>query len=308
MTSYLFWAIAVTCLLPQIPAGVGLLLGIAFALTLGNPDPARTKLLSQKFLACAVVGLGASMNLLHVGEVGLAGVRYTLVGIAGTLVLGAILARAFRVAPNVGLLLSVGTAICGGSAIAAVAAVVRPKDEETSVSLATVFLLNASALFLFPFVGKQLVLSPVEFGLWSALAIHDTSSVVGAAIQFGGEAVDVATTVKLARALWILPIALFFAFYLKQGSAGKVKRPWFIVGFVLAAALVTFVPALREAGEWVAYGAKRLMVVTLFLIGAGLSRAAIAKVGWRPFALGIVLWIVVASLSLIGIRAGWVHL
>jgi len=304
----LFFVVSAACLLPFVPVWAGLVVGAIWALTLGNPMPHFTRPAAKKLLAWSIVGLGAGMNLEVVARAGLSGVSYTFLGIFGTLALGWVLARAFAVPKQLGFLVSVGTAICGGSAIAAVAAVLDPPEDETSLALATVFLLNACGLLLFPMLGHSFGLDPRQFGLWSALAIHDTSSVVGAAMQYGGEALEVATTVKLARALWIVPLALGIAALRRNSGAKKITFPWFIVGFLLAAALVTYVPALKPAGEVLAWIAKRLMVVTLFWIGLGFSSSAIKKVGLRPIALGVALWVIVGSLSLLAIRGGWIHL
>jgi uncharacterized integral membrane protein (TIGR00698 family) len=213
----------------------------------------------------------------------------------------------------VGALISVGTAICGGSAIAAMVPVLRPKEHEASVALATVFLLNALALFVFPAVGHAVHLSDSQFGLWAALAIHDTSSVVGAAVAWGGKAVDIATTIKLARALWIVPLTLAAGVWQARRSGplasenpekAKAKRPWFILGFIVAAALVTYVPLLQPAGRFVQACAKQALVVTLFFIGAGLTRASLRAVGARPLVLGVSLWVLVAGASLLAIASG----
>jgi uncharacterized integral membrane protein (TIGR00698 family) len=248
------------------------------------------------------------MDLGVVGRVGLHGIGYTVAGIAITLTVGRLFGRALGTDANTSLLLSVGTAICGGSAIAAVAPVVRAKPHEISVSLAAVFLLNATALIIFPALGHTLGLSESQFGLWAALAIHDTSSVVGAASQYGARALEIATTVKLARALWIIPIALALAGLERRRSAqvaaGKPARPWFILGFIAAAALVTWVPALKPAGQLVATGARRSLVLTLFLIGSGLDRKAVRAVGVRPLAQALALWAVVGSLTLGAITLG----
>lgn len=306
-----FCVLAVSCLFPGVPSWAALLGGICFALQFGNPFAARTKVLAPRLLALSIIGLGAGMDLGVIGKVGASGVGYTIVGIVLTLLVGQILGTWLTVTRNTRLLVSVGTAICGGSAIAAAAAVIRPREEETSISLATVFLLNASALLLFPLIGQLSGLSPTQFGLWSALAIHDTSSVVGAAIQYSPASVDVATTVKLARALWIIPLTLGIGFFWRsetvpEGPKTPLKRPWFILWFLLAAALVTWIPELRPAGAWVSLAAKRLMVVTLFLIGAGLTKSALQKVGWRPFALGVLLWFVVGTATFLSIQRGWI--
>jgi len=218
------------------------------------------------------------MNLRIVIMAGLHGLGYTVLSIGFTVALGLWLARRFRVGRNTGLLVTIGTAICGGSAIAAVAPVIQAEEHDVSVALATVFLLNAVALFLFPPIGHAVGLSQDAFGLWSALAIHDTSSVVGAGLAYGPRALEVATTVKLARALWIVPVSLAIGFCWKRKDAsgvagrGKARKPWFILGFLVAAALATYVPVLHAPGQILARVAKQGLVLTLFLIGANLTR------------------------------------
>jgi uncharacterized integral membrane protein (TIGR00698 family) len=307
-------ALALACLWPAVPGWAALLAGMALALLLGNPFPAQTRALTPRLLSLSVVGLGAGMDLVKVAKAGAAGFAYTAAGLALALGLGWLLGRALRVARDTSVLLSVGTAICGGSAIAAVAPVIRAQDEEVSLALATVFLLNATALLVFPPIGHALGLGERPFGLWAALAIHDTSSVVGAASGYGPEALLVATTTKLARALWIVPVAfgiglLYARLHLFEGEAGhaKARRPWFILGFLAMAALVTFVPATRPAGAWVNAAAKRCLVLTLFLLGCGLSREALKRVGPRPFLQGLLLWICVGAGSLGAIRLGWIR-
>ncbi len=318
MARILLPLLALASLWPSVPSWAALLVGILLALALGNPYAARTKALTPRLLSLSVVGLGAGMDLVKVAKAGLAGFAYTAAGLALALALGWALGRALKVARDTSVLLSVGTAICGGSAIAAVAPVIRAKDEEVSMALATVFLLNATALVIFPMVGHGLHLAERPFGLWAALAIHDTSSVVGAASGYGAEALLVATTTKLARALWIVPVAFGIGLaYARLGAfdgeavdahgRAKAKRPWFILGFLAMAALVTFVPALRPAGDWVNSAAKRSLVLTLFLLGCGLSREALKRVGPRPFVQGLLLWICVGAGSLGAIRLGWIH-
>jgi uncharacterized integral membrane protein (TIGR00698 family) len=319
MARFLIPLIALLCLLPDIPlvhyhaipGWLGLIAGTGMALTLGNPHQAHTKPWTSRLLAWSVMGLGAAMNLKTVAVVGMHGFGYTLVGIASTLTMGFLFTRWIGVGRNTGILISVGTAICGGSAIAAAAPVLRAEDEDTSVALGTVFLLNASALLLFPFIGHALGMQERAFGLWSALAIHDTSSVVGAAASYGPDALTVAATTKLARALWIVPLTLGLGFWVMRkgehvGSV-KAKRPWFILGFLGAAALVTFLPALKPAGLLVSALAKRSLVLTLFLLGLGISRQALRKVGLKPFLLGLLLWFVVGGGTLAALQLGWIR-
>jgi len=303
--------VAVLTLLPWVSAGAALLAGIAVSFTLGNPWPTRTRPLAQKALTWSVMGLGAGMNLAVIGRVGLHGFVYTAIGIATAFVLGTFLGRRLRVDRDISLLITVGTAICGGSAIAAVAPAIRAKDHEVSMALVTVFLLNAIALFLFPPIGHALHLSQDTFGLWCALAIHDTSSVVGAASQYGERALEVATAAKLARALWIVPVTFVIATVRARtagpeaAGTGAAKRPWFILGFLAAAALVTFLPALHDVGMVVSSGAHRLLAVTLYLMGLGLSRAALKSLGVRPLIMAVTLWFVLASVTLGAIHFGW---
>ena len=296
-------------LAPFTPAAAALVGGALLALTLGNPLQGRTRAWSQRLLPLSVVGLGADMNLRMVAKAGLHGLGYTALSLVIVLALGWWLARLLKVERDAGLLISVGTAICGGSAIAAVAPVLRAKEHEITVALATVFLLNAAALVLFPTIGHAFGLSQEAFGLWSALAIHDTSSVVGAGLAYGPRALEVATTVKLARALWIVPLTLAIGWLVaRRGEtapdAPPLKKPWFIGGFLVMAALVTFVPALQGPGHLVAIAARRMLVLTLFLIGAGLSREALRRVGLRPLLQGLLLWLIVGSLGLGAVKLG----
>jgi uncharacterized integral membrane protein (TIGR00698 family) len=302
--------LAVAAVLPFVPPAAALVTGVAVALALGNPWLTRTRKLAPLLLGIAVMGLGAAADLGVVGRVGLRGIGYTAVGISLTFLAGLLLARVFAVEEDTALLVTVGTAICGGSAIAAVAPAIKAKSESISVALATVFLLNAVALVVFPPLGRLVGLDESRFGLFAALAIHDTSSVVGAATAYGPKAVEVATTVKLARALWIVPVALVigWARARRTGEPGRsaAKLPWFLVGFVLMAAIVTSFPALRPAGLAVAAGAKRVLVVTLFLIGTSLTRDALKRVGLRPIVLGVALWILAASATLAALEARWI--
>lgn len=286
-------------------APAALILGVTLALTVGNRWPKQTKTLQTYLLQGSVVGLGFGLNLSVLAKVGVAGLGQTLVGLGGALGLTWVLAKVLKTDPITSLLVGVGTAICGGSAIAAVAPAIGAKSHQTSVALGIVFLLNGVALLLFPAVGHLVHLAPADFGLWSALAIHDTSSVVGASMQFGPEALAVGTTVKLARALWILPVAAIAAKVVKhEGGDGKRTYPWFILFFVGAAALVTVVPALAPLGKQVAAFAKFGLVASLFFVGFGVSREALKQVGARPAALGVLLWLLIGSATLAAIMAG----
>jgi len=312
--------LAVLCVIPSVPAlgwhavptWLALVAGVVVTLIFQNPWTARTKALTPQLLAASVVGLGAAMDLRTVAVVGLQGFGYTFAGITGTLVLGGLIGSFLAVRRATGMLVAVGTAICGGSAIAAAAPVIGAGEEDTGAALGIVFLLNASALLVFPAIGHALGLSQHSFGLWAALAIHDTSSVVGASAAYGSEALMVATTTKLARALWIVPVTLGLGAVIARERhtavvKPKAKRPWFILGFLAAATLVTFVPSLQPAGRIVAAMAQRALVLTLFLLGLGLSRATVAKVGARPFVMGVTLWALVGSATLGAILLGWIR-
>ncbi|AKV03302.1 Putative membrane protein YeiH [Labilithrix luteola] len=304
---------ALAALLPWVSPVVALLGGIAVALSVDNPWPSRTRALAQRTLAWSVIGLGAGMNLAVVGRVGIQGLGYTAIGIGSALLLGTLLGRRLGVSRDSSLLVTVGTAICGGSAIAAVAPAIRAKEDDVSIALVTVFVLNAVALVVFPFVGHRFHLGQDAFGLWCALAIHDTSSVVGAASQYGERALEVATAAKLARALWIVPVSFGVAMLRARtvadpasGARPSPKRPWFIAGFLASAALVTFVPALAPAGRMVAFAAHRLLAATLFLVGLGLTRPALRRLGVRPLLQGVALWLTLATATLAAIVMGLV--
>jgi uncharacterized integral membrane protein (TIGR00698 family) len=299
---------ALACLTPWVPSFAALLAGIAIAVAFGNPYSPLTAKYTNLLLQWSVIGLGAGMNLITVAHVGLHGIGYTIVGISLTLLTGFALAKVLKLERDAGILISVGTAICGGSAIAAVAPTLRAKSSSISLALGTVFTLNAVALVIFPPLGHWLALSQTQFGLWSALAIHDTSSVVGATLQYGAEALQIGTTVKLARALWIVPltVAASYRFADKSGAGkGKAKRPWFILGFVIAAAIVTFIPAAQPIGHLVETVANRTLVLTLFLIGANLTVGTLKTVGVKPLVLGVALWLLAGSATLAAILMGW---
>jgi uncharacterized integral membrane protein (TIGR00698 family) len=295
-------------LLGLLSSSAALVSGIALGVLLGNPLVSRTRSLTSRLLALSVMGLGAGMDLRVVGRVGLHGIGYTVVGITVALSVGLFLGRALHTERNTSMLLSAGTAICGGSAIAALAPVLDAEQHQVSVALGVVFLLNAIALVLFPPIGHLLDLSQVQFGLWSALAIHDTSSVVGSTLQYGRQALEVGTTVKLTRALWIVPLTFAVGIAVARGarerSGHRPKRPWFILGFLIAAALATYVPALHPAAGAVSEVARRTLVATLFLIGANLTRDTLRTVGVRPLVQGVTLWAVVGTGTLGAILTG----
>jgi len=292
------------CFTPWMSSSIALVLGISLAMTLGNPFLEKTQKATSQLLAIAIVGLGCGMNLQTVARVGIEGIGYTITGIVLTLFLGFFLGKLFKVPRDTSLLISTGTAICGGSAIAAVASAIRPKNEEVTISLATVFCLNAIGLILFPPLGHWFGLDQNQFGLWSALAIHDTSSVVGSTLQYGELALKVGTTVKLARALWIVPLTILVAWKYSKDKPGKMKKPWFILGFLGTATLMTYLPALNELGHGIEWVAKRLMVLTLFLIGANLNQKTLKAVGLRPLLMGLMLWGGVGTAVLLAIMVG----
>ncbi|RTQ49345.1 putative sulfate exporter family transporter [Hymenobacter gummosus] len=294
-----FGLVLLFCLTPWASPPLALALGLAVALLIGNPFPAQSKQYTAKLLQWSVVGLGFGMNAHQALKAGQEGLLFSIVSIFGTLTLGYFVGRWLGITRKTSHLIASGTAICGGSAIAAVGPVVKASDEEMSMALGTVFVLNAVALFLFPLIGEALSLTPHQFGLWAAIAIHDTSSVVGAASHYGpgDEALQVATTVKLARALWIIPVALLTAVLFRTPGT-KVKLPYFILGFVGAMLLVSFVPALQPMGPWMVKLAKIGLTVTLFLIGAGLSTKVLKAVGPKPFLQGVLLWLVISAASL----------
>lgn len=293
-----FVLLLLACLTPWASPPLALALGLVLAQTLGNPFAARTKKATAKLLQFSVIGLGFGMNAHAAVQAGRTGLLFTVLSIVGTLGLGYVVGRALGLSRHVTHLISCGTAICGGSAIAAVGPVLRAKDDEMSVALATVFVLNAVALFAFPPIGHALAMTQNEFGLWCAIAIHDTSSVVGAAAAYGDQALQVATTIKLARALWIIPVALGTALLFRQKDV-KVKVPYFILGFIAAMLLNTYLPAyvprVHETGQILVKLAKMGLTVTLFFIGAGLSVQAIKAVGPKPYLLGVLLWLTIST-------------
>lgn len=305
-TKIVFFAGLILCASGLVSPPLALAIGLAYGFTFQNADSPAGKNLTKYLLQASVVGLGFGMNLHEVVHAGRSGFVYTAVGITFSMILGLTLGRLLGVGDTSSLLISVGTAICGGSAIAAVGPIANASEEEMAVSLATIFILNSIALLIFPTIGWALHLSQTQFGLWSALAIHDTSSVVGAAAKYGTIALAVGTTVKLARALWIVPVSVATA-VLKKTKA-RIQWPWFILFFCLAAVANTYLPALAPAYPVLSKLGKLGLTATLFLIGTGLSKKTLQRVGVRPLVQGIALWAVVALSSLALIRWGWIRI
>lgn len=297
----LFFAFAVGSVF--VSPALALFAGIVLALTLGNPFPAFSKKCSKYLLQVAVVGLGFGMNLFESLEAGREGIIFTLVSVVGVMLVGCLLGRAMGIIPKLSYLISSGTAICGGSAIAAVAPVVKADDDETSMSLAVIFMLNSIALFIFPPLGQLIGLDQQQFGTWAAIAIHDTSSVVGAAAAYGEEALKVATTVKLTRALWIIPLSIvsIFIFTRKKGEKTRISIPWFIFLFILAMLVNTYVNIPELLSKGISIASHKALSVTLFLIGTGLSVESIRKTGFKPVLLGVLLWAIISVASLIAV-------
>lgn len=295
--------------------GIAVLAGIIFSVSWGNPFAQYTSKMTSNLLGATIVGMGFGMNLIAVLRSGANGFLYTFIGIAMGIALGVALGKMLKVSKNAAYLVSVGTSICGGSAIAAAAPVLKAKAHDIALASATVFLLNAVALWIFPMIGNALGFDQVEFGYWAALGIHDTSSVVGAAMAYGEEALEVGTTVKLARALWIVPVTLFLSWFAVEKEEGEDKKfklrvPWFIPYFILASAVVTFVPmwlpctseVIGFCGSLIKNISKFLMITTLFLIGANLDRNKLKELGLRPVIQGLILWIILASVWCLAIH------
>lgn len=291
-----YWLCAIGSL--WVSPAVALFMGIAIALTIGAPYAKSNKKVSKYLLQAAVVGLGFGMNLHSALAAGKEGMLFTIVSVVGVMIVGVVLGRVLKVNPKNAYLISSGTAICGGSAIAAVAPIIDADDNDTSLALATIFILNAVALFIFPPIGQALDLTQQQFGTWAAIAIHDTSSVVGAGAAYGEEALQVATTIKLTRALWIFPLALV-SILLFRSKGKKVAIPWFIFLFIVAMVANTYLSIPQEITRTIVVLSKKALSVTLFLIGCGLSLGAIKKVGAKPLILGVVLWVVISVTTLL---------
>lgn len=281
---------------------VALFLGLLFALLCGQAYPKFNKKCSKKLLQYSVIGLGFGMNLQDSLQSGKEGMAFTIISVIGTMIIGWFIGRkVLKVNRDTSYLISSGTAICGGSAIAAVGPVLKAKDTEMSVALGTIFILNAIALFIFPVIGHALNMDQTQFGTWAAIAIHDTSSVVGAGAAYGEEALKVATTIKLTRALWIIPLALVTSFIFKV-KGQKISIPWFILFFVLAMIFNTYVLSLSETGtmigSFINSFARKSLTITLFFIGASLSTSVLKAVGLKPLIQGVMLWLVISVSTL----------
>ena len=278
---------------------VVLFIGLVFALLCGQAYPTFNKNVSKKLLQYSVIGLGFGMNLQASLASGKEGMLFTIISVVGTLLIGMFIGcKILKLNRNTSYLISSGTAICGGSAIAAVGPIIKAKDTDMSMALATVFILNAIGLFLFPVLGHWLDLSQQDFGTWAAIAIHDTSSVVGAGAAYGEEALQVATTIKLTRALWIIPLALVTSVIFRS-EGKKISIPWFILFFIVAMLINTYLLAdFPQIGKFIAGIARKGLIITMFFIGASLSVDVIKSVGIRPLLQGVLLWIIISAASL----------
>jgi uncharacterized integral membrane protein (TIGR00698 family) len=285
------------CLMPFVSPAIALLMGLVIAQFTGHPYLHLNHQATHWLLQASVVGLGFGMNVHSALQAGKQGILFTVVSITGTLVFGYLMGKWLNVEKKTSFLISSGTAICGGSAIAAISPVIKAEEKQISVALGCVFILNSIALFIFPVIGHYFNLSQSQFGLWCAIAIHDTSSVVGAASKYGPQALEVATTVKLARALWIVPVS-FISTFIFSNKNKKISIPYFIGLFILVMVANTYLPFVKVISPAMTSIAKAGLTLTLFLIGAGLSRKVLASVGVKPLIQGIVLWIIISSAAL----------
>lgn len=299
----LLFLLIIICSLPFIRPDIGLLLGFAFAIIIGNPWYHKTDAWGKILLQISVVGLGFNLNVKNVLSTGGKALWFTIASIALTMFVGIFIGRLLRTSKKTSILITAGTAICGGSAIAAMSPVIKAKSQQMAVALATVFILNGVALLLFPTIGKLIGLTDSAFGVWAAMSIHDTSSVAGAAVAYDPNSLEIALSVKLTRALWILPLT-FVVGYLQRGKA-KATFPLFLIGFLITATLNTAFPQASPLWTFFANISKQLLSVTLFLVGVGLSRRLLQKVGIRPFIQATILWLFISSLSLLAIYLQW---
>lgn len=293
----IFICCAILCLMPFISSPIALVIGFIIAQLFGNPYERLSKKASNLLLKIAVVGLGFGMNVFTAIHVGKEGISFTIISISCVMILGLILTKVFKIDRIIGYLIAAGTAICGGSAIAALSPITKAKDNQISVALSVVFTLNSIALLIFPPLGHLFNMSQHEFGLWCAIAIHDTSSVVGASSKYGENALQIATTVKLARALWIIPLSFITVLFFKSSSK-KMNIPWFIGLFLIAICLNTYIPVIHKISPYIIMFSKASLTLTLFLIGTSLSFKMLKNIGYKPLLLAVILWIVIASGSL----------
>lgn len=296
----MFFLLLVLCFTPFASAPIALFTGLIFSFLLGNPFPEYTKKGTGFLLKASVVGLGFGIHANQAFEAGSKGIIFTIVTIFGTIILGYLIGKWLKIEPKTSHLISCGTAICGGSAIAAIAPVIKAERNQISMAIGTVFILNAISLFIFPAIGHLLHLSQSQFGIWAAVAIHDTSSVVGASGRYGLEAMQIATTVKLARALWIIPVVFFSAMVFKNKTS-RVAVPYFMILFFIAMMLNSYIPALAPVSSVITFIAGKGIIITLFLIGLDLSKETLRSVGFKPFFQGILLWVVISVCSLLAI-------
>lgn len=295
-TKVIFAALATLCILPIVTPPIALFVGLLFAMFFENPFPDFSNKFSKYLLQASVVGLGFGMHISEAIKAGSDGVIFTIFSVVSVMLAGIFIGKWLKINRTSSYLIASGTAICGGSAIAAVGPIARANSNEMSVSLATIFVLNAVALFIFPTIGHWLNMTQHQFGLWAAIAIHDTSSVIGAGATYGTEALKVATTVKLTRALWIIPLSIYTAFHFKSDSK-KVSIPWFILFFVLAMLLNSFLNLPENFSKSIVSISHQALTITLFFIGSVLSRQSLKTAGLRPMLLGVTLWIFIAIVS-----------
>lgn len=288
---------ATLCLTPFVSPAIALLMGLIVAQFTGHPYLHLNHKATNLLLQASVVGLGFGMNIHTAMQAGKEGVLFTVASISGTLIFGYLMGKWLSIEKKTSYLISAGTAICGGSAIAAISPVIKAEEKQISVALGCVFILNSVALIIFPVIGHHFNLSQTQFGLWCAIAIHDTSSVVGASSKYGAHALEVATTVKLARALWIIPVAFMSTFIFKNESK-KITIPYFIGLFILAMLAFTYVPVVSKLSPYIIGIAKAGLTLTLFLIGAGLSRKVLSSVGFKPLLQGVALWVAISVAAL----------
>jgi len=294
----IFIIILLLCLLGVLNSPLALLTGFIFTILFGNPFLRQSQKGIQYLLKIAVVGLGFGMSLIETLETSLEGLSLTTLSIFLTVVLGLLVGKYMQLDKKLSHLITSGTTICGGSAIAAVSPIIKAEPKTISIALGIVFFLNSVALFIFPGLGHYFNLSQSDFGLWCAVAIHDTSSVVGAALQYGEEALLIATTVKLSRTLWIIPLSIFSMFLFKNKTE-KIKIPWFILGFIVAILINSYDLIPNNWSTNIVFVSKRLLILTLFLVGTTLSIKQLKETGLKPFLFAVVLWVFISSLSLL---------